>query len=1280
MNDDWSTRPFAGRRLALAIITLLPFFGSAHPAAAQDRRGAKALVTRSPVASVSTQSGYTSWRLDVNSDCLFSDHNYMLDIPADPAQMSDITYTMTNFDVDYNDPQGCTGGPEVDIMHFNNANLGILTGANNSWSLNSWPLASSQLVRGSNSIFVDTDSTATGCWCVGVGYIEVKAKLNFQVSSFTPADLDKNRDFHAGKLDLRVKFNADYDPATVTTNTFKLEYLDASSARQQVAGTFTQVGPQEFRFVPGADLKDGVRYRVTLVNGPNGIKAKAGAELNQQTTWSFWTVPNLDLTDAFNYGSGSVCPPSVSPCPGLELAVFQVARNRDMIPQKDAVARLYLRWKPHSDVAPGEQVTEMDVEAQLNLASGAVQQRVKRPDKYSASEIATARQTVNIVHKPANNFSYSVKVTPRPQTNAAVVEYSQTKALNNHGSSPRLSYDYYTLKDGLWSGGVPSGVQPASSSLLTSGDQLITDLFPVLGTSHNDRGELTFGYTTTGTMLTEPGCGAIREVNCPFLIFFSRKRSEYRCIQEKMSSMLGGHPLVAVTVPDNLCQGATAFALGKVFMHQFGTGANDGTIAHEVGHVFGISLANSPNRAHRNSSIGVEGFQVRTGVNRSNTENPSKAISLMHTIVQPAGTQWIHNDDYDTLLGTVKRMTKARLAAGRFLIVTGTINTTSHVVELAPAFLQEVPNDPLAETGECLVELLDNGNHTLSSTHVDPGVELFLAARDGREMQGHKQAVTEDRFFSASLPWDAAARKVRVGCQGAVYLEKVFSAHAPQVTLTQPSVGATLTGTVEIAWSGSDADGPQLAYQLQLSPDGETWTPLGPLATETHFTLDTSRLASDEEAFLRVMVTDGFNTAYDTRQVGIKNPLRVVATQPAAGQGGVPPFATVSALFATPLNADLLSLDSLQVIDPVGSRVAGAWSLSDEDRMLVFKPGLPLFPSTEYRAVLSPDLEDVLGNTLGTSLEWTFSTGRDETSPSVISPNPAPSEVDIPIDSLIQATFDDAMDPATLDSSSFQLLDAQSSPLAGTVEYDQFARRAVFRPAHPLAANSEYRARITPAALDLAGNALATAYEWTFSTSSSAHGAVRITGNFNDVTHDSNGDHRFDDLTVLVEVEVRHNGTYNLNGRLLDKNGRLIGWATSGDIYLEAGYHSLALVYPAAPIRSNGVDGPYFLTSLNFYTVGEVAVADPRLQAYQTSPYPVDDFFAALIFGNLPDQVLATNPFRDHAFNLRSFTSHATLPVGAIHYQVFSNSDPRIQVTIDQDANVNIHPDPNTEA
>jgi len=1239
---------------------------------AQDKRG-PLQASRPPVLRTSAQNGFTTWHLDVNSGCIFSDHSYTLDIPVDPTVMSDITYTMTNFDVDYNDPQGCQGGPEVDIMQFNGHNLGILTGANNSSSLNSWSLQKSQVVRGSNQIFIDTDSTGTGCWCVGVGYIEVKAKTNFQVSSHTPADKDKNRDFHAAKLDLRVKFNADYDPATLNSNTFKLEYLDQSSNPQQVPGSFTQVSMKEFRFVPSADLKDGVRYRATVLDGPNGVKAKSGAGLNQKETWSFWTVPNLDLTDNFDYGAGTVCPPSTAPCPGLELAVFQVARNRNMVPGKRAVARLYLRWHRHTDVAPGDQVTEMQVDARLNLASGTIRQTVKRPDKYTAAEIAAAQQTVNFYHKPSTNFSYSVKVTPKPQTNATVVEYNQTKSLSSHSASPRLKYNYYTLKDGLWSGGVPVGVQPASSNFIASGNQFITDQFPVLGTSHKNRGKLTVGYTLTGAMVAEGACGMVREVNCS-----SGKKSELRCIDEKLSSMLGGFPLVAITVPNNLCPPATSFALGKVFMHQFGTGANEGTVAHEVGHTLGISKANSPNTGHRDSSVGVEGFQVRLKVNKSNIENPSKSISLMNRFTRPTNERWIHSEDYDDLLGVLRSVTALRASGSEYLIVMGTVNTSLQTVKLEPAFLQEVPNDPLSATGECLVQLMNAGGQTLSETHVDPGAEILLVTSGGREVQGQAQGLNEDRFFSASLPWDPAARKVRVGCQGVVYLESEFSPHTPQVTMTNPSDGATLSGTVNIEWSGSDSDGPGLSYQLQLSLDGETWTPLTPLIAGTQFSLDTTMMDSDDEAFLRIMATDGFNTAYDTTRVAISNDLQVAAVQPTGD--GVSPTTTVSALFITRLDVTSLNTDSLQVFAPNGDRIAGSWSLEDEEYQLEFRPDNPLEHATEYQVSLSSDLRDVQGHSLGTPFEWTFTTEGDGSPPRVISTSPEPSEFDVPIDSLVQATFDEAMEPATINGSSFQLLDDHSLPVAGTVSYDGNSRRAVFVPSQPLAPDSQYLGRITTAVQDQAGNALPLTHEWTFSTSSSSSGNLRITGIFSDQANDTNGDNRFDNLTIFVQVEVLHNGTYNLNGRLLDKSDRLIDWATSGNVFLSTGYHTMALIYPSAPIRANGVDGPYFLTSLNFYDAADPSLADTQLQAYQTFPYSVADFFATLIFGNLPNLTVQSNGSLENAFNLRNFTSHATLPVSAITYRVFINSDARIHVMIDEDANVDIHPDPDIRA
>ena len=97
--------------------------------------------------SYTDSDGFTHWRSAIDSGCSFSDHSYALDIDVDPERMSDISYRMSNYDVDYNDPQFCEEGPEVDRMYFNDHDLGILTGANDSWSINAWSLNRSQVVK-----------------------------------------------------------------------------------------------------------------------------------------------------------------------------------------------------------------------------------------------------------------------------------------------------------------------------------------------------------------------------------------------------------------------------------------------------------------------------------------------------------------------------------------------------------------------------------------------------------------------------------------------------------------------------------------------------------------------------------------------------------------------------------------------------------------------------------------------------------------------------------------------------------------------------------------------------------------------------------------------------------------------------------------------------------------------------------------------------------------------------------------------------------------------------
>ena len=78
------------------------------------------------------------------------------------------------------------------------------------------------------------------------------------------------------------------------------------------------------------------------------------------------------------------------------------------------------------------------------------------------------------------------------------------------------------------------------------------------------------------------------------------------------------------------------------------------------------------------------------------------------------------------------------------------------------------------------------------------------------------------------------------------------------------------------------------------------------------------------------------------------------------------------------------------------------------------------------------------------------------------------------------------MDPSTLttNANTFQVLRVTSSgevPISGTVSYDAAFKKVTFTSSQSLAKGT-YQATITTAVEDKAGNALASAYIWRFST------------------------------------------------------------------------------------------------------------------------------------------------------------------------------------------------------
>ena len=99
--------------------------------------------------------------------------------------------------------------------------------------------------------------------------------------------------------------------------------------------------------------------------------------------------------------------------------------------------------------------------------------------------------------------------------------------------------------------------------------------------------------------------------------------------------------------------------------------------------------------------------------------------------------------------------------------------------------------------------------------------------------------------------------------------------------------------------------------------------------------------------------------------------------------------------------------------------------------------------------------------------------------PTVTAVAPLNNATLVPTNTKVIATFSEAMDPASITTTSFTLKQGATA-VAGTTSYSGV--NAVFTPTSALANSTTYTATITSAAKDLAGNPMASDYVWSWTT------------------------------------------------------------------------------------------------------------------------------------------------------------------------------------------------------
>lgn len=86
---------------------------------------------------------------------------------------------------------------------------------------------------------------------------------------------------------------------------------------------------------------------------------------------------------------------------------------------------------------------------------------------------------------------------------------------------------------------------------------------------------------------------------------------------------------------------------------------------------------------------------------------------------------------------------------------------------------------------------------------------------------------------------------------------------------------------------------------------------------------------------------------------------------------------------------------------------------------------------------------------------------------------------------IITATFSEAMNPTSINATTFTLAGPGGAAVTGPVTYDAASKTAILTPSSTLAISTLYTATITTGAKDQSGNALASNFVWTFTTGTS---------------------------------------------------------------------------------------------------------------------------------------------------------------------------------------------------
>jgi hypothetical protein len=317
----------------------------------------------------------------------------------------------------------------------------------------------------------------------------------------------------------------------------------------------------------------------------------------------------------------------------------------------------------------------------------------------------------------------------------------------------------------------------------------------------------------------------------------------------------------------------------------------------------------------------------------------------------------------------------------------------------------------------------------------------------------------------------------------------------PTVSFTAPISGQTAVPTNRIIHTAfSEAMDPLTLIATNFTVTGPGTTPvagtvaaLGTSATFTpvsalaNSTLYTATITTGVKDLAGNALASNYVFTFTTGAVADTTKPTVKVTSPTDTAVAVPINRKVTVGFSEVMDPLSITTASYIVTGPGVTPVTG--TVAAVGTSAIFTPSSNLANNTLYTCTITTGAKDLAGNAMASNFVFTFTTSAlaDVSVPTVTLVNPADLATNVAINSAVHATFNKDMDQLTISTATFTL-QAGVTPVSGVVTYDVLSKTATFTPSANLAVNTTYTATVTTGAKDLAANALASDYVWSFTT------------------------------------------------------------------------------------------------------------------------------------------------------------------------------------------------------